>query len=83
VERVTVPGVTFTEMLSCDVTAAELLTRGSATLTAVTVALGGDGKIVGAAYNPVEEIVPLLALPPGTPFTCHVTLVFEVPVTLA
>lgn len=83
VERVAVAGSTFTEILSCSVTATELLARGSAALTAVTATLGGDGKITGAVYIPDELIVPAFALPPGTPFTCHDTLVFELPVTLA
>jgi hypothetical protein len=83
VGRVAVAGNTLTEILSCSVTAAELLACGSAALTAVMVALGGEGNIAGAAYIPVAEIVPLPGPPLGTPFTCHVTFVFDVPVTVA
>jgi hypothetical protein len=83
VGRVAVAGNTLTEILSCSVTAAELLARGSAALTAVTATFGGEGKIAGAAYIPAEDIVPLPALPPVMPFTCHVTFVFAVPVTVA
>ena len=32
---------------------------------------------------PDELIVPVAALPPATPFTCHVTAVFDDPVTVA
>jgi hypothetical protein len=37
----------------------------------------------GAEYNPLPEIVPVVWLPPATPFTCHVTAEFELPVTVA
>jgi hypothetical protein len=34
-------------------------------------------------YSPLASIVPALAFPPVTPFTCHVTAVFDVPLTAA
>lgn len=45
--------------------------------------LGEEGRLSGAAYNPAADIVPVLALPPETLFTCHVTLLVEAPETLA
>ena len=54
----------------------------SAALTAVTVTVP-PGGVAGAVYKPVEEINPETALPPATPFTCHVTEVLAVPVTVA
>jgi hypothetical protein len=41
------------------------------------------GTELGAEYRPLEEIVPLLLLPPTRPFTFQVTPVVEVPVTAA
>jgi hypothetical protein len=38
---------------------------------------------LGAVYSPLVLIVPTVALPPATPFTCQVTAVFVVPVTVA
>lgn len=55
----------------------------SAALTASIVMLLGFGRLAGAVYLPDELIAPVAALPPATPFTSHVTLVFDVPVTLA
>ena len=55
----------------------------SALLDAVTVMVGGEGIALGAVYKPLGEIVPTLALPPATPPTNHVTLLFDVPVTVA
>lgn len=55
----------------------------SALLDAVTVMVGGEGIALGAVYKPLGEIVPALALPPATPPANHVTLFFEVPVTVA
>ena len=55
----------------------------SATLVAVTVIVFAIGKFTGAVYNPVASIVPVVALPPATAFTDHVTLVFAFPVTAA
>ncbi len=53
----------------------------SALLDAVTVMVGGEGIALGAVYKPLGEIVPAVALPPATPPTNHVTLLFDVPVT--
>jgi len=83
VGTLTVPGATTTAMSSFKLTFAEPLACPSAWLTAVTVTLGGDGKFAGAVYTPAAEIVPALAVPPATPFTSHVTLVFGMPVTMA
>jgi hypothetical protein len=76
-------GLTLTTMSSFSVTLADALSCGATLLTASTVTVAGDGKIAGAVYRPAAEIVPVLTLPPVTPFTSHVTLVFVVPVTLA
>lgn len=54
----------------------------SAADTAVTVTADGEGTAAGAVYIPELEIVPTLALPPATPFTCHVTAVLEEFVTV-
>ena len=83
VETVAEGGRMLTTMLSCRVTVTEALSFGLAWLTAVTVALATDGRIAGAVKMPPEEIVPADALPPATPFTCHVTFVFVLPVTVA
>lgn len=48
VGMLTVLGATITAMLSSNVTTAEPLACASAWLTAVTVTLGGDGRIAGA-----------------------------------
>src|SRR3981081_2319380 len=50
---------------------------------AVTVTVAGLGTAEGAVYSPEVEIVPTVELPPVTPFTCQVTAVLEVPVTVA
>ena len=55
----------------------------SAALTACTVTVLGLGNMAGAAYEPVALIVPVVDVPPVTPFTCQVTAVFEVPETVA
>jgi hypothetical protein len=55
----------------------------SAWLTAVMVTDGGFGAESGAMYSPLLEIVPTELFPPVTPFTCHVTTVLAVPVTVA
>lgn len=78
-----VAGETVTTMSSFKLTLAEARACASAWLTAVTVTLAGDGRVAGAVYNPAAEIVPALALPPETPSTSHVTLVFVLPVTMA
>lgn len=76
-------GETLTLILSSSVTAADPEAEESAALTAVTVTLAGDGKVIGAAYRPEGEIVPTVALPPAIPFTFQLTLVFEAPTTVA
>ena len=56
----------------------------SACDTAVTITgLFGLGTTAGAVYSPFASIVPALAFPPVTPFTCQVTAVFDVPLTAA
>lgn len=65
------------------VTLAEPESDAFAVKTAVTVRVAGLGMVLGAVYNPPEVMVPAAALPPGVPFTCQVTLVFVVPVTVA
>jgi hypothetical protein len=65
------------------VTTAEAVALLSALLDAVTVIVGGDGIALGAVYKPLGEIVPTVALPPATPPANHVTLLFDVPVTVA
>ena len=47
-----------------------------------TVTVAGLGTVAGAVYRPVGSIVPALALPPVTPFTCHATCVFVDPLTV-
>lgn len=76
-------GVTFTMTSLWSETADEPIADGSAWLVARTVTLAGEGRICGAAYWPVAEIVPTAAFPPAIPFTLQVTDVFEVPVTVA
>ena len=41
----------------------------------MTVTVAGLGTAPGAVYRPELEIVPTVALPPVTPFTCQVTAV--------
>src|SRR6267143_3515592 len=41
------------------------------------------GTPLGASYNPVLETKPVARLPPVTPLTCHVTVLFDEPATLA
>ena len=53
----------------------------SALLVAPMFTDAGNVTAGGAVYNPELEIVPITALPPGTPFTVHVTAVFVVPVS--
>jgi len=45
--------------------------------------LAEDGRAEGAVYSPEVEMAPVVALPPDTPFTSHVTALLELPVTLA
>jgi len=55
----------------------------SAWETAVTVTVAGFGTVLGAVYKPPVVIVPTVAFPPATPFTCQFTAIFVVPVTVA
>jgi hypothetical protein len=52
-------------------------------LTAVIVTVFGDGIAGGGVYNPVAEIVPKALDPPAVPFTCQVTAVLVLFVTVA
>ena len=65
------------------VTMADPVALLSVVLEAVTVMVGGEGIALGAVYKPLGETVPTLAFPPATPFANHVTLLFDVPVTVA
>ena len=49
----------------------------------MTVTVAGLGTAAGPVYKPEPEIVPTVALPPVTPFTCHVTAVLLVFCTVA
>lgn len=64
-------------------TVAVALLVGSATEVAPTVTIPEAGIEAGAVYRPADEIVPYVALPPVTLFTCHVTAVFIVFATVA
>jgi hypothetical protein len=59
------------------------LAVASAALVAFTVTAFGFGKLAGAVNFPFASIVPVPLVPPVVPFTDHVTLVFDVPLTLA
>jgi hypothetical protein len=67
----------------CNVTALLPVAEASAELTARTVTVLELGRVAGAVYMPDALIVPVAALPPATPFTCHVTAVFDDPATVA
>jgi hypothetical protein len=67
----------------CTVTVAVPDAEGLATLTARRVTLAGLGTAAGAVYKPEAEIVPLMESPPAEPLTLQVTLVFDVPATVA
>src|SRR5580698_7757496 len=56
---------------------------GASVIKAVMVTLAGFGMITGAVYKPALVMVPTVALPPVTPFTCQVTAVSLVLVTVA
>src|SRR5579859_7305770 len=56
---------------------------GSATLAAVMVTVPDPGVLAGAAYRPEVEMEPTVASPPEIPFTRHVTVGSELPVTVA
>jgi len=70
-------------MSSCSATLASARAVASATLVALTLTALPAGRIAGAVYSPLPEIVPAVAFPPGTPLTAHVTPMFELPVTVA
>jgi hypothetical protein len=54
----------------------------SAWEVAVTATVVVVGNTFGAVYKPVELTVPMIASPPFSPFTFHVTAVFVEPVTV-
>src|SRR5579862_5716300 len=83
VETVAEVGSTLIARLSCNVTVTDALSFGLTCATAVTVTLEPGGRIAGAVNRPAVEIVPVVAPPPATPFTSHVTFVFASPVTVA
>src|ERR1700681_1950785 len=55
----------------------------SAALLAVTVTVFRFARFAGALYSPAALMEPVVAFPPATPFTDHVTLVLLLPVTVA
>jgi hypothetical protein len=59
------------------------LAVASAALVTFTLTVFGLGKLAGAVYFPFASIVPVVLVPPFAPFTNHVTLVLDVPLTLA
>ena len=71
------------EMPLTSATLAEAFAFVSASDVAVTVTVCAEGKICGAVYWPVAEIIPNCALPPAIPSTLHVTEGFVVPLALA
>jgi hypothetical protein len=78
-----IPGVTVTAMGAATVTVAMADLVVSAEDMALMVTAAGEGTVEGAVYTPAEEIIPTVELPPFTPLTLHVTVVFEVFVTAA
>ncbi len=76
VTTVAVFGLTATETAGVIVTVAVSNFVLSATEIAFTVTGFVPGTAAGAVYSPVALIVPLVAFPPTTPFTCQVTAVF-------
>ncbi len=70
-------------MCNLTVAVAVELLELSARLVAFIVTVAGFGTRAGAVYNPLEEIIPTVLLPPATSFTLQVTAVLPVPVTLA
>jgi hypothetical protein len=50
---------------------------GAATVLPATVAeivIVPEGTVTGALYNPLDEMVPIVALPPAVPFTAQETV---------
>ena len=76
-------GATITATCCAIVTMAVPESMLLAAETAFTATVAGLGMTLGAVYNPFVLIVPTVALPPVVPFTCHVTAVFVVPVTVS
>ena len=77
-------GVTVTELelalaVEVTVTVAEADFVASACAVALTVTCGGFGAIAGAVYKPEFVMVP----PDTPPATLHVTMLFDVPTTVA
>jgi hypothetical protein len=83
VETLTEVGEIAITIPSVRVTTADAVALLSALLEAVMAMLEGEGIAFGAVYKPLGEIVPELALPPATPPANQVTLLFDVPVTVA
>jgi hypothetical protein len=79
----TLEGDTLTVTSSSSETVTEALALASATLVAMIFELACVGRTAGAVKRPDAEIVPTLAFPATKPSTLHVTLVFDVPITLA
>jgi hypothetical protein len=52
---------------------------GSSYETAATFTFAGEGTTMGAMYLPDASILPTMSFPPGTPFTCHLTMPFVPP----
>jgi hypothetical protein len=73
----------LTDVVDTIETTADADFAGDATEVAFTVTSGVLGMTAGAAYRPVEEIVPHAAATQPAPETVHVTAVLDVPVTLA
>jgi hypothetical protein len=65
------------------VTLAEVDLVGSATLVTVTVRVAGEGTLAGDVYSPPPEMVPHAPPLQPAPLIVQVTVVFEVPVTVA
>jgi hypothetical protein len=84
---VTVEGVTARAAVGVDgavtVTPALAVFVVSAWAIALTVTVAGVGTTFGAVYTPVVEIKPTVVVPPATPFTCQVTAVLVLFVTVA
>jgi hypothetical protein len=81
-ETLALLGFTVTLMMEM-VTVAVADFEVSATLVAVTVTVLGEGATDGAVYRPLAETVPQVAPAQPAPVTAHVTLVLDVPVTVA
>ena len=64
-------------------TTAEAICAGSATLVAVTMVVNEVDTVAGAVYNPSDEIMPVVELPPTVLFTAHVTAVVVAPEIIA